>query len=297
MILTALLIVGFLPLVLSLNVVGVTRYNARVMYDGTRYRGWQQNLEVKTVQNTISDSISQRLSVPIRTVGASRTDCGVHARGQAIHFDIPSQLEFNLDSFQHQMNKMLPHDIRMYNVSAAPTQHFIGQDGIMKTGRWHATASARKKHYSYTFTLSKIQDPIRRSFVTSVGEPLDLNTLRRALKVFEGKHDFSAFTNVARSHKQLNEKPISPWKTIDEIVLNEPNEYGEFRIDMFLHSALYKMLRNIVWSAMTVSFANSKYSTDDITTLLSGGKTRVDNWSLTAPAHGLCLEHVYYDDY
>jgi tRNA pseudouridine38-40 synthase len=277
--------------------MGLTRYNARVMYDGTNYRGWQDvGNKVNSIQKTISDHLSTRLVLPVQAVGASRTDAGVHARGQAMHFDVPTDVEFNLEKFEYQMNRLLPPDIRILNVSTAPSYVVLSDDGTKRLRPWHAIGSARRKHYSYTFTLNNVQDPIRRNFVSMIRDPIDIAKLRDALKIFVGRHDFVAFTNVARTNMK-SEVPVTTWRTIDDIVVREPNEHGEYKIDIFLHSALYKMLRNVVWSGITVAAKDSKYTKDDIATLLREGKGRIDNWSRTAPAHGLCLERVYYDDY
>ena len=136
------------------------RYVARVMYDGTGFRGWQDNdAKLRTTQGVISRALSRRFDKTIRVTGASRTDKGVHARGQTIHFDIPfaedpSQLEY-------VMNRLLPDDVRLYNVAFAP----LGTPEQVMVGQlFHATASSIGKLYSYRFCTNKFVDPMKRRY-------------------------------------------------------------------------------------------------------------------------------------
>lgn len=95
------------------------RYRFRVAYDGTDFAGWQIQPRARTVQGVIERALTKRFSgQPVTILGASRTDAGVHARGQMAHADLP--MAVNTTMLEFQLNRMLPHDVRLFDLEPAP---------------------------------------------------------------------------------------------------------------------------------------------------------------------------------
>lgn len=139
------------------------RYASRVMYDGTSFCGWQDVLDpkVRTVQGTLARAFSQRFNCNVRIVGASRTDKGVHARGQTIHFDIGQEID--PPYAEYTLNRLLPNDVRIYD-TALVWKHSEATNSRDPSALFHATGSAKKKLYIYRFYSGKTMDPMKRKY-------------------------------------------------------------------------------------------------------------------------------------
>lgn len=282
----------------------INRYTARVMYDGTRFKGWQdlgpqKNSDIQTVQGILKAKLSQRADTQIFVTGASRTDAGVHARGQAIHFDSPKPIQ-DLQNFEFTMNLILPTDIRIFNVSVAPP--YYGKKDKSKLEMWHATQAATGKHYSYTFCTNSFIDPLMRRYCTHMYKPMDIELFKVALSMFQGTHDFASFTNGVKKKRNLFEERGQEFSTVRRIDSIAVNEFlpGYYRIDFFIAAALYKMIRNIVWSCAYT--AGGEMTLDRLKTMLYEPRLLCDNprsliKATPAPPEGLCLEHVYYENF
>lgn len=219
----------------------------------------------------------------MRVVGASRTDAGVHARGQGVHFDVPGRPD--VASLQFSLNQMLPPDIRLRSVSLAPpgARH-----------AWHAIFRAQGKRYSYRFSTRRVYDPLHGGFRmheyrAAQGRFCELR-LRQAADCFVGTRDFTAFANSAPAMK--NGLTVSPVRTVRSIGVRREGE-GHFRLDFDIDGALYKMIRNV--TGMLLDIACGEREADEIPRIFeSKDRKRV---SKSAPARGLCLEEVFYDDW
>ena len=346
-----------------------TRFRSRVAYCGTHFAGWQlQSNNRSTIQGEIERVLSQRFNRRVPVLGAGRTDAGVHARGQAIHFDlyphelpfeplgvpsIPGEIEATRPSdeertkrlefcaeLQESMSRMLQIDIRVFNLQLAPyTWTTTTDEGLPRPLPWHAMSSSTRKWYSYRFVLGPtLWNPTERftrtHFVhrpyyvpeasslrpSSGGEDTyaltgpDIAQLRSILEIYEGTHDFTAFGGQIEQNEKRNGAKINTVRTIYKVELvKEPlmdedsrvatpldkadlgfiGEEGNFRIDFLIQGALYKMVRNMVGTAIDVWLG--RMSEDQLRELLAGA-TRKDNRSKPAPPEGLTLECVYYED-
>ena len=226
------------------------RYVARAMYDGTGFKGWQNQddeRKQRTVQEMINRKLTTRFKTKVTVTGASRTDLGVHARGQALHFDLPEPCD-NLELLQFSMNRMLPDDVRVFNVSAVPPGT---KQQVLTNDLWHATKSATAKLYVYRFCTNRYVDPIRKRYCTHVYQPTDMVLLEKCLKVFVGTYDFQGFANkvasLTRIHEEQN-KEFSTIRTVNSVQLVEDGEPGYYRIEFNLKSALYRMVSIIFCS-------------------------------------------------
>lgn len=301
------------------------RYRGRVAYDGSMYRGFQiqEGSRARTIQASLEDVLQRRFNrSSIRVVGAGRTDSGVSARGQAFHFDMSlaeheKSLELKQNKTQppldHVMNRMLSDEVRVWNVGPAPPpidKSFSSteQQGstISRVLPWNAIHDTTHKLYSYRICLS-VMDPIyryQRWQVQGDSDPVDVALLNKTLAYFEGTHDFRAFAGaVEQAEKKANRKVNSIRTIFGCKLVDESEDYGRegyYRIDIQLSGALYKMVRNMVGTAIDVS--RGRVSEDTFLRLLHGGGgdqgqlNRKDNRSKPAPPEGLTLEWVYYDD-
>lgn len=172
------------------------RFRSRVSYFGTSFSGWQLQPDRKTIQGEIEDALYRRYNRRIAVVGAGRTDAGVHARGQAIHFDLfQEEVSFPFiapnatasernnisadfcNELQHSMNRMLPLDIRLFRLQLAPylmtknaqnanderlVAHQDGGNDLEELRLWHSIQSSSRKWYSYRFTLGPMLSPMER---------------------------------------------------------------------------------------------------------------------------------------
>ena len=279
----------------------VTRFVGRVMYDGAGFRGWQdQDKRLRTVQGTMNRAFRQRFdSESVHVTGSSRTDFGVHARGQAFHFDLPAKEASSILSsteshskFEYTMNRLLPDDIRIYNVTWAPVKY--------NEPFFHAIASAKAKHYSYKFCLNDFVEPSQRRYCSHFYKPIDLQLFEESLKCFVGTHDFSAFANkIEHNTRDFNAARLSKFSARRNImnVSLSPEEglKGYYRIDFYIGSALYRMLRNIVGTSKLVG--EGKMPLQTLKDLIERHPSRRDNPSKSAPPEGLTLESVYFDHY
>lgn len=283
---------------------------ARVAYDGTCYKGWQYQVNMETVQGTLERCLERKFGQLIRVVGASRTDTGVHARGQAVHFDIPLEKalhgEERISKLQFTMNQMLPDDVTVTNLSLAPCHHAEESASDETLGmaqrqpphwrQWHAIYNSRGKLYSYRICTDQVCDPLDRLYrhfewrANRLGFSEDL--LRQATQKFEGSHDFSAFTNTACTPPGIV-PPLhtNPVRTIRRANVVKERD-GMYKIEFYLDGALYRMVRNVVGTILHV--ACGKMELSHIDTLFAYKDRRLVPKS--APAKGLCLEKVFYDD-
>lgn len=269
-----------------------TRIRARVAYEGTQYCGWQLQPNNSTIQGEIEKVLERRVGRLVRVVGASRTDSGVHALGQAVHFDLPMGLvPDDLENFQFVLNQMLPHDIRISRVQIAPVQR------TDRERAWHAIFSATGKRYSYKFSTRAVYDPLQHAFrhyeYRAARSGFYKERLTAAARLFEGSHDFTSFTNNAPPPPGCEKAVLrDPVRTIHSLRVREEGD-GHFRLDFEINGALYKMIRNIAGTLLDT--ACGRIPIEDIPLLFEARDRRLVPKS--APARGLCLEHVHYDNW
>lgn len=166
---------------------GPVRYRARVEYDGTDFSGFQVQVGARTVQGELQRALST-LSAgdPARVEGAGRTDAGVHARGQVIAFDYGGRL--GREDVQAALNGLLPVDVAVRDVAQVEPGY---------RPRYRAT----QREYRYVIWNGP-RSPLRERFALGVGQPLDIEAMREAARLFVGEHDFSAFGGKDRQPRR-----------------------------------------------------------------------------------------------
>lgn len=242
------------------------RHRLIVSYDGARFAGWQRQTNAPSVQETLEAALGELLGQSVSVLGASRTDAGVHARGQSAHLDLPRP--FPLRGLIHGTNHFLPPQVR---VLAA--QQMI--DGF------HARRSAAAKEYRYRMMRLPVLSPLDAPYVLGVDEDLDVAAMRVAARSLVGEHDFGAFARTGGSHRHTR-------RTVFALGLEQqgPELVLWVRGDGFLRG----MVRAVVGTLLEVG--RGTRAVGDVASLLEGG-TRGEAGP-SAPAHGLVLERVFY---
>jgi tRNA pseudouridine38-40 synthase len=237
-----------------------------VEYDGTDWNGWQTQLCKNTVQDTIEFALSKFADQKIKTTCAGRTDSGVHAKGQVIHFD--SKVDRQIWNWVRGTNSLLPKSIRVKWASV------VSDD-------FHARFSAKFRIYSYSICNTSIESPLSSRLSTWIHQSLNEKKMENASLCLLGKHDFSAFRS---SECQAN----SPVRVIKRCDFKRNGDFLKIEIeaDGFLHH----MVRNIMGCLYEVGRGVETQSW--LKTVLDSRNRK--NAARTLPPQGLCLEYVDY---
>lgn len=246
------------------------RYYLKISYDGADFCGWQWQPKQPSIAAQIEDALKILCKTPTRIVGASRTDSGVHALGQAAHFDAPFPLD--LKKTQHSLNGLLPKTIRILEIQE------VADD-------FHAQYHANYKVYHYHIRTDAVACPFKRHLSLHFPYPLCLNTLKQALPRLCGERDFQCFAN--QSHDGKEERSYT--RNLKSITLH-PYE-GGFYLEFIGDGFLYKMVRNLV--GLLLDIGQKKRPLSDIEVLFNSQDRTLA--SAAAAPHGLCLMHVDYD--
>lgn len=242
------------------------RARLTLSYRGDRYAGWQRQDNALTVQEVVEEAVSKLAGEPVRVTGASRTDAGVHARGQVAHLDLPRPLPPR--ALVHGVNHNLPEDVRVLEAREV-------DEGF------HARKSALGKEYSYRLSRAGVLSPLDAPFAVQVPARIDPERLERATALLPGRHDFSAFALAGGSHGQ-------PFRRIFAAAWAEQGP--ELRLTIVGDGFLRGMVRALVGTLVEVGLG--RRTPEELADLLSGRPR--SQAGPTAPAHGLVLESVLY---
>ncbi len=236
-------------------------------YDGTDWNGWQTQPNGNTVQDRLESAIREFTGKHHGTICAGRTDAGVHARCQVVHFD--TDIDRTDWSWVRGLNTLLPDSISVRWAQVV-------------SDTFHARYSAVWRQYKYRILHSPTRSPLHHRQATWFYRPLDIPAMQETAKIFIGEHDFSAFRS---SECQAN----SPMRNLMAFDLAREDELLVFTLrgNAFLHH----MVRNLVGTLIEVgrgakpaAWAQEVFESRN--RILAGP---------TFPAQGLCLEHVEYD--
>lgn len=241
-------------------------YRLLLSYRGAELAGWQRQENAASVQQTVEEALERLLRQRARIVGASRTDAGVHARGQVAHLQLPAP--FPERGLVHGTNHHLPEGVRVLAAAEMP-------EGF------HARRHTWGKEYLYRLSRATVISPLDSPFVVRAPRALDCERMTRATELLPGRHDFSAFALAGGSHGQ-------PFRHIFSAHWEERGDELRFRVvgDGFLRG----MVRALVGTLVEVG--SGRRSIAGFAALL-GGQPRAQGGP-TAPAHGLVLERVFY---
>ena len=240
-----------------------------VEYDGSGYHGWQrQEPGVATVQGEVEAALSRVANTAVRVICAGRTDAGVHATGQVVHFD--TEVERENKSWVFGANANLPDDVAVRWAVRVP-EHF------------HARFSAVSRSYRYIICSDPVRPALLRRQVTWNYRTLGVERMRAALPYLRGRHDFTAYRSV---HCQAQ----SPVRTLEHLALHRQGSLLvlEVRADAFL----MHMVRNI--AGVLMSIGSGRREPDWAGEVLAARDRRAGG--VTAPPWGLYLVRIGYPD-
>lgn len=240
-----------------------------VEYHGAAFSGWQFQDHTRTAQGELEKALSQIADQPITTVCAGRTDSGVHASGQIVHFDTTA--ERPLRAWTFGTNTVLPDDL------SVQWAQVVDDD-------FHARFSARWRHYRYVISNRPVRSALLHQRATWWRYPLDATRMHTAAQHLLGEHDFSTYRAVAcQAH--------SPVRTVQAISVQR---YGELVVlEVRANAFLHHMVRNIV--GVLLPIGEGDQPTDWTKTLLSY-RDRTKG-GITAPPDGLSLIQVGYPEF
>jgi tRNA pseudouridine38-40 synthase len=243
----------------------MTRFVLLLEYDGTAYAGFQLQSDARTVQGEVEKVLQSMYRETVRVIPSGRTDAGVHARYQVLHFDAPKVLH-NLN-LKAAMNAGLPPDIRVLNYS-------------VQNALFHARYSAKRRCYRYL--ISKKETALERDRVWQIFQPLNAEAMRECAGMLKGEHDFTAFCSAQAEvkHKRC---------IIDHAEWTREEDLLHFDIcgNRFLHS----MVRSLVGTMVEVG--KGRLNPQQFRDILES-RNRLAG-ALTAPPQGLYLMQVAYE--
>ena len=238
-----------------------------VEYDGTGLHGWQRQLNGATVQQHLEEAPAQIVQHEVSVTGASRTDAGVHARGQVVAFATERQIP--LHGFRRGLNSLLPDQIAVREATEVDET-------------FHPRHSATGKHYRYTLLVRPDRSPLWRDRAWHLSDALDLDAMRAGASHLIGEHDFAAFRAAGCTAK-------TTVRRIESIVISRDADL--VRIDLHGNAFLRQMVRIIVGTLVEVG-GGKRPPTQVAEIMASLDRTQA---GITAPAHGLELVEVRYD--
>lgn len=241
-------------------------------YDGHLFHGFQMQPNQRTVQGEIEKAL-QKMTKGKRVIveGSGRTDAGVHALGQVIHFDYPGNV-IPADRMILALNTMMPMDI-------------IFKECEIVSEDFHVRYSAKGKWYRYRVSLDRFVNPFKRFYTGHYPYPLEVEKMQTAAKDLIGTHDFTSF---AASGGQIIDKV----RTMYYVNVEKDEKENEIVFDFICSGFLYNMVRILVGALLEIG--NGKRPVDDFPRIIAA-KNRQEVRE-TAQASGLYLYHVFYDE-
>jgi tRNA pseudouridine38-40 synthase len=246
--------------------VGVSRVAAIVEYDGTDYAGWQSQEHSASIQDAVQAALSFVAGHPITAICAGRTDSGVHAIGQVIHFDT-SAIRTARAWVLGANTKLSP------NIA-------LQWAGEVTVG-FHARHKAIRRIYRYCILNRSARSALQRARAAWIHRPLDAAAMHAAAQVLIGEHDFSAFRSVECQSKTVVRR-------VERVEIRREGDY--LWLEIAANAYLHHMVRNIVGTLLDVQRETDPAAA--MAQVLAGGKRRFAG--ATAPASGLYLWRVEY---
>ena len=244
------------------------RIKLTVAYDGTDYCGWQIQKNGVTVEEVLNRALSRLTGEKITVTGASRTDAGVHARGNVAVFDTDTRIP--AERIAYAVNALLPEDVVVVRSEEVPAG-------------WHPRKCVSVKTYEYRILNREFPDPVRRRDTYFVSFPLDLDRMRGAAGYLKGTHDFKSFCSAQTTVED----------TVRTIYSLDVDRDGDlFTIRVRGNGFLYNMVRIIAGTLAGVG--RGYFEPEDVERMLAE-KDRTKA-GVTAPPQGLTLVGIEYED-
>ena len=243
------------------------RIKLTVAYDGTDYCGWQIQKNGITVEEVVNRALSRLTGEEITVVGASRTDAGVHARGNVAVFDTDTRIP--AERIAYAVNALLPEDVVVVRSEEVPAG-------------WHPRKCVSVKTYEYRILNKEFPDPVRRRDTYFVSFSLDIERMRRAAEYLKGEHDFKSFCSAQTAVE-------TTVRTIYDLDIKKEGEIITIRVRG--NGFLYNMVRIIAGTLAGVG--RGYFEPEDMERMLEA-KDRTQA-GVTAPPQGLTLVGIEYE--
>lgn len=243
------------------------RIKLTVAYDGTDYCGWQIQKNGITVEEVLNRALSRLTGEEITVVGASRTDAGVHARGNVAVFDTDTRIP--AERIVYAVNALLPEDVVVVRSEEVPAG-------------WHPRKCVSVKTYEYRILNKEFPDPVRRRDTYFVSFSLDIERMRRAAEYLKGEHDFKSFCSAQTAVE-------TTVRTIYDLDIKKEGEVITIRVRG--NGFLYNMVRIIAGTLAGVG--RGYFEPEDMERVLEA-KDRTQA-GVTAPPQGLTLVGIEYE--
>lgn len=242
------------------------RLRCVVGYDGTDFSGFQVQPDQTTIQGEIEAALYRITGEEIQIHGSGRTDAGVHARGQVIHFDTKSHIP--LDKWRFVLNNQLPDAIVICSVEEAPES-------------FHARFDVQVKEYRYCIDNGPVADVFRHRYADHIRFPLDVEAMQQAARHLVGEHDFTSFCSA----KTFVEDKV---RTVYGLTVERRGD--EVWVTCRGNGFLYNMVRIIVGTLVEVG--QGKRAASELADILAACDR--ERAGKTAPAKGLTMWEVVY---
>jgi tRNA pseudouridine38-40 synthase len=247
-------------------------YKLTLEYDGSKFSGWQTQINARTVQGELQHAADELFGVETDVQGAGRTDAGVHALGQVAHLKVRgARRKFAPGQVLAELNDALPSSIAIVDLSeAAPNFH----------ARHDAVARA------YFYQIATRKTALSKRYVWWIKQPLDLEKMQQSAALIAGRHDFTAFRAADPSRPKESTIVV-----VDSAEVARDEHLMVFRIEA--SHFLWKMIRRLTGTLVKVGLG--EVSVAEFAALLEGRKNpKLDVAAWAAPASGLFLESVRY---
>ena len=243
------------------------KYLITFSYDGSKYYGYQKQPDKPTIQEEIEKVLTQLNSnKPVNISASGRTDSGVHALNQKAHFVL--EKDYDLDKLHYSINKMLSNNIYVRKIEKIDDN-------------FHARFDVKRKKYTYKINIGEF-NPLEYNYIYQYNKELNINEMEKAIKYFEGIHNFKSFTK-ADDDKETYER---------EIYETNIQKNGNIVSITFIGNGFMRyMVRNMVGLLVEIGSGKKRYDcVKEI--LLAEDRTKA---GITIAPNGLYLEDVYYE--
>ena len=239
------------------------RYLMTISYDGSKYYGFQRLNNNKSIQRELEDALSKIEKDKVLIKGAGRTDRGVHAIGQRVHFDL--SVNISPERLVNATNSLLSKYIRV-------------EDCTIVDKEFHARFNVKKKVYKYVINMGKF-NPIYEDYVYNYCHKLDVKSMKKASRYLIGKHSYKVFVSGERDNYDSEIYNIKFERTKDYLNI------------IFIGTSFYRyMVRNMVGALILVG--RGKMCIDEFKNMVDSDSNKYSY--MTAPANGLYLESIKY---
>lgn len=239
-----------------------------IEYDGKNFPGWQSQPGKVSIQTEIEKAIHEITGEEVALIASGRTDAGVHALGQVANFHTNTKIE--ISKIPYAINSKLPNSI-------------VVKDAVEVDERFHARYNCKLKTYRYIINNNEFPSALNRYREFHLPYKLNYADMEKAIKYFEGEHDFKAFKSSGGNAKKTTVRTLTD--------CNIKKEDGRIYIELTGNGFLYNMVRIISGTILDVGLG--KIKADDIPEIINSGIR--ERAGRTLPPHGLYLVKVNYE--